>query len=113
MSKPLDGRKFPPPWREIPSSLLIVLFLANGDSWATDRVTRWLPGRLLEVPALTASLRRNVELAETLGQPASERPLLRACAPTSPNHAALALAPSLTELMRFANTVDFRDLQRG
>jgi hypothetical protein len=69
---------------------------------------------LLKVPALTESLRRNVELAETLSQPASERPL-----PPGVRHdigritAALALAPSLAELMRFANAVDFRDLNEG
>ncbi len=66
---------------------------------------------LLEVPMLTEHLRRNVELAEALGQPTAERPLPSGVRPDIGRvTAALALAPSFAELIRFANAVDFRDL---
>ena len=66
---------------------------------------------LLEVPALTENLRRNVELAENLGRPAFERPLPPGVrSDIGLIAAALALAPSFGELMRYANVVDFRDL---
>jgi len=66
---------------------------------------------LLEVPALAEHLRRNVELAEALGRPAAGRPLPRGVRPDIGRiAAALALGPSLAELMRFADTVDLRDL---
>jgi hypothetical protein len=66
---------------------------------------------LLEVPVLTEHLRRNVELAEALGRPMAERPLPPGVRPDIGRiAAALALAPSFAELMRFANAVDFRDL---
>jgi hypothetical protein len=66
---------------------------------------------LREVPALTENLRRNVELAETLGRPESEKPLPPGVrSDIGRIAAALALAPSFAELMRFANVVDFRDL---
>jgi hypothetical protein len=66
---------------------------------------------LREMPALTENLRRNVELAETLGRPESEKPLPPGVrSDIGRIAAALALAPSFAELMRFANVVDFRDL---
>ncbi len=69
---------------------------------------------LLEVPTLTEHLRRTVELAETLGRPALERTLPPGVRPDIGRiTAALALAPSFAELMRFADLVDFRDLNEG
>lgn len=69
---------------------------------------------LLEVPTLAERLRRNVELAETLGQPAVERPLPSGVrSDIGRIAAALALAPSFAELMRFAANVDFRDLNES
>jgi hypothetical protein len=66
---------------------------------------------LLEVPALAASLRRNVELVQALGCPTIKRQLPSGVRPDIGRiAAALALAPSLQELMRFADVVDFRDL---
>jgi len=66
---------------------------------------------LLEVPALTEQLRRNVELAEALGRPMTEKPLPSGVRPGIGRiTAAIALAPSFAELMRFADTIDFRDL---
>jgi hypothetical protein len=66
---------------------------------------------LLEVPALAQHLRRNLELLdgicrprEDASLPAGTRPDLRRVA------SALALAPSLAELMRLADQIDFRDL---
>jgi hypothetical protein len=67
---------------------------------------------LLEVPVLTENLRRAVEIAEALSRPMSE------ATPLSPGvrpdigriTAALALAPSFAELVRYADVVDFRDL---
>lgn len=66
---------------------------------------------LLEVPNLAAQLRRNLEVAETLGRPTPERTL----PPGVRNDigrvaASLALAPSLPELLRYADAIDFRDL---
>jgi hypothetical protein len=66
---------------------------------------------LLKVPTLAEVLRRNVEIAQALGPPETEKPLPFGVRPTIGRiTAALALAPSLAELMRFADTVDFRDL---
>jgi hypothetical protein len=67
---------------------------------------------LLEVPALAATLRRNVELAQALTVgPIAENPLPTGVRPDIGRiAAALALAPSLAELMTFADVVDFRDL---
>jgi hypothetical protein len=67
---------------------------------------------LLEVPALTESLRRAVEVANAVGRPAGEE------APLPPGvradigriAGALAFAPSFAEIMRFADTLDLRDL---
>lgn len=71
---------------------------------------------LLEVPQLAKQLRRNLELAEALGRPIVDRPL-----PLPPRvrsdigrvAAALAFSPSLSELLRFADVVDFRDLNEN
>lgn len=67
---------------------------------------------LLEVPQLAEQLRRLIELAEALGRPAAERPF-----PPSVRRdigrIALALAPSLPELLRYADTIDFRDLNEN
>ncbi len=66
---------------------------------------------LLEVPALAESLKRSVELAHTLTVSVGEANLPPEVRPEVPRiAAAVALAPSLTELMRFADVVDFRDL---
>jgi hypothetical protein len=67
---------------------------------------------LLEVPALTENLRRAVEIAEAIGRPMSEAtPLPPGVRPDIGRlTAALAFAPSFTELLRYADTVDFRDL---
>jgi len=68
-------------------------------------------GALREVPALAEHLRRNVVLAEALGGPAAERTLPPGVRPDIGRIvAALALGPSLAELMRFADSVDLRDL---
>jgi hypothetical protein len=69
---------------------------------------------LLEVPALADQLRRSIELAGSLNP-------LTTAAPCPPGvradigriAAALALAPSFAELMRFAHLVDFRDLNEA
>lgn len=67
---------------------------------------------LLEVPALTEHLRRTVELADALGQPRGEKPLPPGVRiDIGRIAAALVLAPSMTELMRYADAVDFRDLK--
>lgn len=66
---------------------------------------------LLEVPHLAEQLRRNLELAEALGRPVIERPLPPGVrSDIGRVAAALALAPSLSELLRYADRVDFRDL---
>ena len=69
---------------------------------------------LLEVPALAEQLRKNVELAEILSQPTVEKPLPSWVRPDICRiTAALVLAPSFAELMRFADRIDFRDLQQA
>jgi hypothetical protein len=66
---------------------------------------------LLEVPALAEHLRRTVELAEAIGRPIHEMPLPPGVRlDIGRITAALALAPSFAELMRYAGAVDFRDL---
>lgn len=66
---------------------------------------------LLEVPSLTDKLRRSLELADSLGRPVAQLPLPPEVRPDIGRvAAALALAPSFAELLRFADVVDFRDL---
>ncbi len=66
---------------------------------------------LLEVPSLTENLRRNIELADALGRPVAENTLPHGVRPGIGRvAAALALAPSLPELLRYADLVDLRDL---
>lgn len=69
---------------------------------------------LREVPHLTEQLRRTLELAEALGRPAPEKPLPPGVrGDIGRVAAALALAPSLPELLRHADLVDFRDLNEN
>lgn len=66
---------------------------------------------LLEVPNLAAQLRRNLEIAEALSRPETERPLPPGVRlDIGRITAALALAPSFAELLKFADVVDLRDL---
>lgn len=67
---------------------------------------------LFKVPVLTEQLRRSLEVADSLGRPPSDdRCLPAGVRPEISRIAAgLALAPSLSELMRFADIVDLRDL---
>jgi hypothetical protein len=69
---------------------------------------------LLEIPHLAELLRKNLQLAEALGPTHNDRSLppdVRA--DIGRIAAALALAPSLQELMRYGDTVDFRDLNEN
>jgi hypothetical protein len=66
---------------------------------------------LLEVPNLAELLRRNLQLAEALSSPNTDKTLPSGVrADIGRIAAALALAPSLQELMRYGDAVDFRDL---
>ncbi len=67
---------------------------------------------LLEVPALTENLRRAVEIAEAIGRPIGEGSSLPSGVRLDIGRVAavLALAPSLAELVRYADALDFRDL---
>lgn len=69
---------------------------------------------LLEVPRLAEQLRRNLELAEALVRPHDERPLPPGVrSDIGRIAAALAFAPSLPELLRYSDLVDFRDLNEN
>jgi len=70
---------------------------------------------LLEVPQLAEALRRNLEVAEALGRPLpADRPLPAGVrSDIGRVAAALALAPSLTELLRYSDVVDLRDLNEN
>jgi len=69
---------------------------------------------LLEVPRLAEQLRRNIELAEALVRPHNERPVPPGVrSDIGRIAAALAFAPSLAELLRYSNLVDFRDLNEN
>jgi hypothetical protein len=69
---------------------------------------------LLEVPHLAEQLRRNLDLAEVLVGRVAERPLPPGVrSDIGRIAAALALAPSLPDLLRYADPVDFRDLNEN
>jgi hypothetical protein len=69
---------------------------------------------LLEVPQLTEQLRRTLEIAAALGRLTPERTLPQGVRNDIGRlAAALALAPSLPELLRYADVVDFRDLNES
>jgi hypothetical protein len=69
---------------------------------------------LLEVPALAETLRRHLEIAEALGRPQPDQTLPPAVrADIGRITAALALAPSFAELMKFADVIDLRDLNEN
>jgi hypothetical protein len=69
---------------------------------------------LLEVPALAEQLRRHLEIAEALGRPQTDQPLPPGVRPDIGRiTAALALAPSFAELMKFADVIDLRDLNEN
>ena len=76
----------------------------------TDSITLAFAA-LLEVPALAEQLRRNLELAATAAIPTPRPPLPRGVRSDIGRITAfLALSPSLAEVMKFANEVDWRDL---
>jgi hypothetical protein len=65
----------------------------------------------VEVPALAEHLRRSIELAEAIGRPLDPKALPPGVRPDIGRiTAALALAPNFAELKRYADGVDFRDL---
>ena len=69
---------------------------------------------LLEVPRLAEQLRRNLEIAEALVGPHGERSLPPGVrSDIGRIAAALAFAPSLPELLRYSDLVDFRDLNEN
>ncbi|HBL26500.1 MAG TPA: hypothetical protein DD490_06675 [Acidobacteria bacterium] len=76
----------------------------------TDSITLAFTA-LLEVPALTEQLRRNLELAAAAATPTPTTPLPSGVrSDIGRITALLALSPSLTEILKFANEVDLRDL---
>ena len=91
--------------------LLAVANLRGTGSEPLESLTGVLAA-LLEVPVLAEHLRRTIELAEALSPPACDTPL-----PPGVRigihriTAALALAPSFAELLRYADALDLRDLK--
>jgi len=70
---------------------------------------------LLQIPELTDRLRQAMELAQAAGpQPPAPQPLPKEVRPGIRQLAAvLALSPSLAEVLRLSEALDFRDLKEG